>query len=67
MKKDDKPTYAKAIAELEQIVSRLQNNECERDELKAYTTRSLELLRYCKSRLYETDEELKKMLEELEE
>ncbi|MBO1700154.1 exodeoxyribonuclease VII small subunit, partial [[Clostridium] symbiosum] len=50
-----------------QIVSRLQNNECEIDELKAYTTRSLELLRYCKSRLYETDEELKKMLEELEE
>ena len=60
-----KQTYAEAIAELEAIVSKLQNNECEIDELKNYTTRSLTLLRFCKEKLFETDKEVKKILEEL--
>ena len=44
---------------------KLQNNECEVDELKSYTTRSLTLLRFCKEKLFETDKEVKKILEEL--
>lgn len=65
MAEKKKQTYAEAIAELEKIVSKLQNNECEIDELKNYTTRSLALLRFCKDKLFETDEEVKKILEEL--
>ena len=65
MEEKKKQTYAEAIAELEAIVSKLQNNECEIDELKNYTTRSLTLLRFCKEKLFETDKEVKKILEEL--
>lgn len=65
MAEKKKQTYAEAIAELEAIVSKLQNKECEIDELKNYTTRSLTLLRFCKEKLFETDKEVKKILEEL--
>ncbi len=58
-------TYAEAVAQLEEIVAKIQNNECEIDELKAYTTKSLELLRFCKSKLHDTDEELTKILDEI--
>lgn len=66
MAEKKKQTYTDAIGELEQIVSKLQNQEFEIDELKEYTTRSLKLLRFCKEKLFETDEDLKKMLKELE-
>ena len=61
MAEKKKQTYAQAIAELEEIVTKLQNNECEIDELKTYTNRSLSLLRFCKDKLFETDEEIKKI------
>ena len=48
-------SYSDAIAELETIVNKLQ--KC--------TTRSLELLKFCKSKLFETDEALQKILAEL--
>ena len=60
MAEKKKQTYAQAI------VAKLQNNECEIDELKTYTNRSLSLLKFCKDKLFETDEEIKKMLEELD-
>lgn len=66
MAEKKKQTYAQAIAELEEIVSKLQNNECEIDELRSYTNRALFLLRFCKEKLFETDEEVKKILEELD-
>ena len=66
MAEKKKQTYAQAIAELEEIVAKLQNNECEIDELKTYTNRSLSLLKFSKDKLFETDEEIKKMLEELD-
>ena len=47
------------------IVNKLQNNEYEIDELQKCTTRSLELLKFCKSKLFETDEALQKILAEL--
>lgn len=67
MAEKKKQTYAEAIAELEQIVVRLQNNQCGIDELRQATARSLELLRFCKTKLFETDEEVKKILDELNE
>lgn len=48
MAEKKKQTYSQAIAELEKISEKLQQNDCEIDELKNYTSRSLELLRFCK-------------------
>ncbi|MEG0948765.1 MAG: exodeoxyribonuclease VII small subunit [Bacteroidales bacterium] len=58
--------YAQAIHELEEIVRKLQSNDCEIDQLREYTARSVELLRLCKQKLFKTDEELKKLLEEID-
>lgn len=58
-------TYSQAIAELERIVAEMQSENCNIDNLSAYTTRSLNLLKVCKAKLLATDEELKKILEEL--
>lgn len=58
-------TYSQAIAELNAIVAKMQNDDCDIDNLAAYTSRSLMLLRFCKEKLTKTDTELKKLLEEL--
>lgn len=63
--KDQQMTYSQAIAELEKIVHEMQSENCSIDNLSAYTTRSLQLLKICKAKLLSTDEELKKILAEL--
>ena len=63
---DEKLTYSAAISELEKIVREMQSDTCSIDNLSALTTRSLKLLKFCKSKLLTTDEELKKILAELE-
>lgn len=66
-KKDKKEIpYSEAIRELEEIVRKLQSSDCEIDQLREYTARSVELLRLCKQKLFKTDEELKKLLEEID-
>ena len=62
---EKKMTYSEAIAELENIVAEMQSENCSIDNLSAYTSRSLELLKVCKAKLLTTDEELKKILAEL--
>jgi exodeoxyribonuclease VII small subunit len=62
---EKKMTYSEAIAELEKIVAEMQSENCSINNLSAYTSRSLELLKVCKAKLLTTDEELKKILAEL--
>ena len=66
MEQDKKMTYSAAIAELEKIVKEMQSDSCSIDNLSALTSRSLELLKFCKSKLQTTDEELKKILVEID-
>ena len=65
MEENIKMTYSQAVAELEKIVKEMQSENCSIDNLSTYTTRSLELLKMCKAKLLATDEELKKILNEL--
>lgn len=58
-------TYSEAVTELEEIVKQMQSNECTIDNLSELTTRSLELLQFCKDKLTKTDEELKKIFANL--
>lgn len=60
-------TYSQAIKKLEELVALLQDPNCEIDHLREYTKQALSLLKFCKTRLTETDEEVRKMLEELNE
>lgn len=58
-------TYRSAVAELEDIVRKMESDACDIDKLSEYTTRALELLRFCKERLFKTNEEVERCLEEL--
>lgn len=57
--------YSQAMAELETIVAKMESNQCDIDNLSQYTTRALELLKFCKERLFKVDEEVAKCLEAL--
>lgn len=57
--------YSQAMAELESIVAKMESNQCDIDSLSQYTTRALELLKFCKNRLFKVDEEVSKCLEAL--
>lgn len=62
---NEEMTYAKAMAELEAIVAKMQSDQCDIDSLAGYTSRALELLKFCKDKLFTTDQEVKKCLEAL--
>lgn len=61
----EEKTYKEAVIELEEIVRKMESDSCDIDELSSYTTRALELLKFCKERLFKTNEEVEKCLEEL--
>ena len=63
---ENKMSYSQAVAELEEIVRKMQSEDCSIDNLSTLTARSLELLKICKEKLTGTDTELKKILAELE-
>ena len=45
----------------------MESDACDIDQLSDYTTRALELLKFCKERLFKTNEEVEKCLAELRE
>lgn len=59
-------TYTQAVSELESILRMMQSEDCDIDQLAAYTRRATELLKDCRSRLTATDEELRSILSDLE-
>ena len=59
-------SYSEAVEELENIVTMLQSDKCKIDELKGYAQRSVELIKFCKTHLTQTDEEVKKLLESID-
>lgn len=56
-------TYAAAIAEVEQILNRIQREEISVDDLAAEVKRATELIAVCKQRLLKAEEEVGKVLE----
>ena len=62
MKKESK--YEEAMAELQDIVRRMENDELDIDQMTAQLKRAQELIKLCKDKLTKTDEEIKKILSE---
>jgi exodeoxyribonuclease VII small subunit len=56
--------YEQAFAELQAIVSRMENDELNIDELTEKLRRAQQLIRICKDKLTRTDEEIKRILSE---
>ena len=59
-----KITYSEAVAEIEQILSRLKNEQTDVDKLAAEVKRATELIAQCKARLTEVEATVKAQLSE---
>ena len=56
--------YYEAMKRLEEIVSRIESNELDIDQLGEYLQEAQKLIKFCKNKLYKADAEIKKILEE---
>ena len=63
MNEDPQVKYEDAVRELEQIVRQMENNEFDIDQLSEKRKRAQMLIKLCKDKLTQTDEEIKKILD----
>ncbi|MBI4849113.1 MAG: exodeoxyribonuclease VII small subunit [Nitrospirae bacterium] len=63
---NDTPGYKEAMEEIELIVGEIENESVDIDALAEKVTRAAYLIKYCKTKLRATDNEVKKVLKEFE-
>ena len=63
---ESKLTYKEALAEIEQIVTNLESDKLDIDQLSVSVKRVTELIKFCKDKLRETSEDVEKTLQSLE-
>lgn len=56
--------YEEAMATLEQIVARMENNELDLDTMSEQLKKAQRLIKLCKDKLTKTDQEIRKLLNE---
>ena len=61
-----KQTYREAITEIEEILASIENDELDVDELAEKVKKVTLLLKFCKDKLYKTQEEVEKVLKDME-
>lgn len=59
-------TYAEAVRQIENILGKIENGEPDVDELTKLVKRASDLIKYCKSKLFETEQEIEKILNDIE-
>lgn len=64
--KENEKSYSEAVVELEKILDRIESDNLDVDILTAEIKRASELLKFCKEKLYKTDSEIKKILDNLD-
>lgn len=62
----EKITYKSAVAEIEQILELMEREELDVDEMSEKVKRVSELIRICRQKLLQTQEEVEKVLKEIE-
>lgn len=63
---DIKLSYKEAMAEIDSIVTRLEDNKLDVDELSQKVKRVASLIAFCKSKLHETEVEVENILKSME-
>jgi len=63
----EKINYSEAFEELQLIVTEIENGEISVDELSEKVKRATELIAICKKKLTTTEEDVNRILKELEE
>ncbi|MFO8235443.1 MAG: exodeoxyribonuclease VII small subunit [Bacteroidales bacterium] len=66
MSKTEDIKYGKAIAEIEEILTKIENEELDVDDLTDKVKRVSELLNVCKKKLHNTEVEVEKILKDIE-
>ena len=61
---DKKPTYTEAVAEIEQILSRLRQEHIDVDSLSSEVKRATELIALCREQLNSVEQAVKEQLEQ---
>ncbi len=61
-----KTSYKEAISEIEEILNSIENDEPDIDELAEKVKRVTFLLKLCKDKLYKTQNEVEKVLKDME-
>ena len=59
---EQKLTYTEAMKQLEEIVGQLEDNMLDIDLLAEKVKTAQELIKFCRDKLYKTDEEIQKLL-----
>ncbi len=62
-----KLTYREAVAEIDEILEKIEQEELDVDELSEKVKRVSVLIRFCKEKLHKTGEEVENILKEMEE
>ena len=65
MSKSRQMTYSLALTELEQIINEIESEEINVDVLAEKVRKAAYLIKFCKDRLRNTEEEVKKVLSEI--
>ena len=60
-------SYSEAIAEVEKILAKLENSTPDVDSMSAEVKRASELLQLCRKKLHDTEQSVKKAMDEQEE
>jgi exodeoxyribonuclease VII small subunit len=61
-----KLTYKEAITEVEEILDKIESDQLDVDDLVDKVKKVTELLKFCKDKLYKTQDEVEKALKEME-
>lgn len=67
MSKSRQLTYSRAWIELEEIINEIESEEIDVDVLTEKVKRASYLIRFCKGRLRNTEDEVKKVLSDIDE
>ncbi len=59
-------TYSEAMAEVEEILEKIENEELDVDDLAEKVKRVSALLKICKDKLLKTNEQVEQILKEME-
>jgi len=58
--------YSEAIEEVENIINQIESNKLDIDELTEKIRRASELLKFCKQKLHFTEEEIQKIIDQMQ-
>ena len=61
-----KMSYTEALTELQFILTKLESQELDVDQLSEQVRRASELIKFCKNKLHDTEEEIGKILEDMD-